>query len=203
MQNQQQEVSERERTERKGALGLISVPVLMSIFAIATPEFDWFYAWFLSSIVGLLIIYGLINVITKRHHDRKQRFIYNIVVLNISALFMLIMTWRVYDEALWLGLLLLIVYFLVLALAIIKRNYFLGVITQPRKNSVGGKIYAIVLLAAAVIGPSSYGYAVAISSQHGTGVAMTVLASMLVPFAYLIVLMITPSYEGVKQASES
>ncbi|QQK81398.1 hypothetical protein HUG20_16770 [Salicibibacter cibi] len=202
MQNQREVVSERERTERKGALGLISIPVLLSIFAIATPEFDWFYAWFLSIIVGLLIIYGVINVITKRHHDRKQRFIYNIVVLNVSALVMLIMAWRVYDEALWLGLTLFIVYVLVLALAIIKRKYLLGVIRQPRKNPVGGKIYATVLLVSAVIGPSSYLYAVAISSQHGTGVAMTVLASMLVPFAYLIVLVIVPSYEGVKQASE-
>ncbi|SDJ02033.1 hypothetical protein [Natribacillus halophilus] len=192
VQNEQQEAS--ESTLRIATLFIIIVPAIMGLAASSAPEFNGLYASILGCIVGLLFIYSVFQVVTKRYNEEAQRFLHLIIVLNVSALFMLLAVWRVYGEVAWLGVVLLVVYLLALLFAIVKREYLYNAMRHPRKYPVGGRIYGAVLLAAAVIGPSSYGFAVAISSQQGSEVALSVIVSMIVPFAYLFVLVSIPAY---------
>ncbi|AXF56223.1 hypothetical protein [Salicibibacter kimchii] len=197
MESQQQEPT--ESTLRFASLFIIIVPAIAALAATAAPDANLFYGSIMAIIVGLLFIYSISQVVTKRYKQENHRLLHGIIVLNVSALFMLVSTWRVYGEVIWFGVLLLVIYILMVFFAIVKREYLYNAMRHPRKYPIGGTIYGIVLLAAAFIGPSSYGFAVALGSQQGDEVAMTVIFSMVAPFAYLFVLVSIPAYVKVEE----
>ncbi|MFB4159370.1 hypothetical protein ACE1TF_05765 [Geomicrobium sp. JSM 1781026] len=178
---------EKDRSTPGAIIGVLILPVTLSLAATSAPEWSWGYAGSFTVILLLLLLYSLIITLTKWYKNTSWRFLYLIVVFNVTGVTMLIAVWRVYNENIWLGLIMVTLVGITVTLSIRHRQYLNNAIRNPKQYPFIGKLYRVVLIVSAFLVPSSYGISVALQSYFTADSTFIVLGAAMVPFAFLLI----------------
>ncbi|GAJ99152.1 hypothetical protein JCM19055_2140 [Geomicrobium sp. JCM 19055] len=119
---------------RWGYLGLLILPSVASFAAAASPVWSQAFAWGFASIIALLFIYSVVFVLLKQYEQEPLRLLYGTIVINISTVIILIASWRVFNENIWLGLLLLSLFICHVTFGITHRKRVNDAIRNPKKT---------------------------------------------------------------------
>ncbi|EZH66809.1 hypothetical protein DH09_02390 [Bacillaceae bacterium JMAK1] len=187
---------------RWGYLGLLILPSVASFAAAASPVWSQAFAWGFASIIALLFIYSVIFVLLKQYEQEPLRLLYGTIVINISTVIILIASWRVFNENIWLGLLLLSLFICHVTFGITHRKRVNDAIRNPKKHPTLHRVYKTIIILLALLGPASYGLSVALGSYFAADTILIVFASLGIPFAFFLSLITLSSLTFVLPTNE-
>ncbi|MDG5788801.1 hypothetical protein QA612_15120 [Evansella sp. AB-P1] len=132
------------------------LPFLTGLLAISVGESNPLYSilyWVVMTVLITVSIYGYILV---KHEDKKWHILYLVICGNLASFFLIVTSWRLSGEGIFLGVSLLIAYICTVLYIFKNSKKVANAIYTPTKNGMRF-IWCVIILIC--LSPTTYGAA--------------------------------------------
>ncbi|TDQ37754.1 hypothetical protein EV213_112114 [Aureibacillus halotolerans] len=145
--------------------------------------------WVWVTVMIVLSVWAVIGYYRKMYEFVSSNALFNVVNGDIMALFCLIPLWRVVGAHLWVGVVLLCLYFFCLVLIHVNRKMIFDGIYGKKRNSFGKIFLLLPFIIVGLSGGGSYGYSVSLQTSFGYDSSLVVMSALLGGFGFIFLVL--------------